>query len=297
MKFVPVKVTRAAATAVLRTKQNSPVILFATGLVGFGATVVTASKATLRVEGILDEADKTRATIDTALASPKYNEDDKKHDLWVVKKDVTLALAKNYALPIALGVGTVFCFTQAHRIQARRIAGLSAALHIVQAAFEQYRERVREELGDEKDRQFYYGVEKEEISIPTADGTKKKTVKNAAGLSGYARYFDESNVNWQRDPMANETFLRAQQEYANRKLNAHGYIFLNDIYEALGYERTTAGQLVGWLRKSGGGKDGYVDFGLGEWPTAQDWAYGREKSVLLDFNPDGEIHRLLNEKE
>jgi hypothetical protein len=84
-------------------------------------------------------------------------------------------------------------------------------------------------------------------------------------------------------------FLRAQQQWANDRLHAHGYIFLNEVYEALGLERSQAGQLVGW--KLNGNGDGYVDFGLYSIGDESNRAFvnALEPVVLLDFNVDGPI--------
>jgi len=295
MKFIPESFTRQVATTVFKTKHHSPKILFAAGVVGMGATVVTACKATLRAEEVINKADETKAKIDLNVAhNESYTEADKKHDLWVVRRDLVTDFAKLYALPVGLGAVTLFCFTQAHRIQTKRIAGLSAALTLTAEAFEKYRERVREELGAEKDREFYYGVEEETIQTPTENGMKKTKVKKEAGLSGYARWFDQTNPNYnEHTPSLNEHFLNSQRIYANRRLQTRGYLFLNEVYEPLGFEPTEAGQIVGWVRKSRGGIDGYVDFGIGDWPTAEDFAYGRERAVLLDFNVDGEVAKLM----
>jgi hypothetical protein len=301
MKFIPEAVTRKVAMTGLKAQKNSPKILFAVGVVSMGATVVTACRATLKLEGVLDDIDKDLA--DAGLlaedkhprkkAGAVYTEDDYKKDKVVIYLQGGLKIVTLYAPSIALGVISVACFTQSHRILTKRNAGLSAALAIVEKSFADYRRRVVDELGEDKDREFYYGVEKETIQERTENGIKKKTVKTPAGLTMYARYFDEYNALWQPTPSMNEAFLRAQQEYANLQLNAKGYILLNDVYQALGFERTTEGCVVGWLRRNRGGKDGYVDFGLGDWPTAEDFATGRERSVLLDFNVDGEIFRQI----
>lgn len=300
MKFIPNSVSRQVSTTILKTKIHSPKILFAAGVVGMGATVVTACRATLRVEEVLTKADETKAKIELNLEhNEKYDESDRAHDLWVVRRDMVVDLTKLYALPVGLGAVTLLCFTQAHRIQAKRIAGLSAALTLTAEAFEKYRARVREELGEEKDREFYYGVEEETHHTPNANGTMSKTkVKKEMGPSGYARWFDKYNPNFnEHSPNMNQAFLHSQQLYANRKLDAKGYVFLNEIYEALGYEPTEAGCVVGWVsnRRRGANQDGdgYIDFGFGDWPTTEDYATGRENSVMLDFNVDGEVAKLM----
>jgi hypothetical protein len=74
-------------------------------------------------------------------------------------------------------------------------------------------------------------------------------------------------------------------------LQGRGYVFLNDVFDMLGLERTPAGQIVGWLKGSKGG-DGYIDFGVFRDDNAymgMQFVTGNERSVLLDFNVDGPI--------
>ena len=82
------------------------------------------------------------------------------------------------------------------------------------------------------------------------------------------------------------------QSMFNDKLRANGHVFLNEVYDALGFKRTPAGSVVGWVWNGDG--DGYVDFGLWQLdPAHKDFVNAWEKCVLLDFNVDGDIHNLI----
>jgi hypothetical protein len=67
----------------------------------------------------------------------------------------------------------------------------------------------------------------------------------------------------------------------------------------LGFERSMAGQVVGWVDGNG---DGYVDFGIfgakiqgDEALVAErlDFLNGQTDSVILDFNVDGIVYDLI----
>lgn len=105
------------------------------------------------------------------------------------------------------------------------------------------------------------------------------------GLSMYARLYDETNPEWHNNAEMNRTILSVKEQWANHKLVMDGFVFLNDIYEQLGFERSSAGQLVGWLKDSETG-DNYIDFGLYE-KRNEAFINGQEPSVWLDFNVDG----------
>ena len=65
----------------------------------------------------------------------------------------------------------------------------------------------------------------------------------------------------------------------------------------LGIDRTKAGNIVGWIydEKHPVG-DNFVDFGIYvlDNEKARDFVNGRERSILLDFNVDGDILSLMN---
>ena len=108
--------------------------------------------------------------------------------------------------------------------------------------------------------------------------------------SQYARFFDDSNLNWHKNAEYNLMFLLQVQNYANEKLKAQGYLFLNDVYEMIGIPRSAAGQVVGWIYKENNTDgDNYVDFGIYKTEKNAKFVNGFENSILLDFNVDGVI--------
>jgi hypothetical protein len=83
------------------------------------------------------------------------------------------------------------------------------------------------------------------------------------------------------------TFLIGMQNHFNDMLRINHNVFLNEIYDALGFERTPIGALVGWTDDGDG--DGFVDFGLFTNENAR-FVNRLEPVVLLDFNVDGVIY-------
>ena len=87
-------------------------------------------------------------------------------------------------------------------------------------------------------------------------------------------------------------FLKGVQAHCNDRLRAEGMLFLNDVYKELGFEPTKAGQVVGWVYDEHDPDcDNYVDFGIFNLHSqaAHDFVNGYERSILLDFNVDGNI--------
>ena len=87
-------------------------------------------------------------------------------------------------------------------------------------------------------------------------------------------------------------FLRKTERWANDYLKSHGYLFLNDVYKALGFQPTRAGQVVGWIYDPiNPVGDNYVSFGIDNLYDngVRLFVNGNESAVWLDFNVDGDI--------
>ena len=148
-----------------------------------------------------------------------------------------------------------------------------------------------------------YNIKSQELEETVVDEKgKEKTVKKTVGvvdpneISDYAKFFDESCAGWSKDPEYNLLFLKKQQNWANDKLKAQGHLFLNEVYDMLGIDRTKYGNVVGWIydEKNPNG-DNFVDFGIYDIYSdrARAFVNGYERNILLDFNVDGPILDLI----
>lgn len=312
MRLAPIKnkITSKVGRQILVTQKHSPTLLFGVGVIGMVTTVALACRATLKMEELIGEAEEKDKKIDAALelGDDKYTEEDAKKDGILVKTQTAAKIAKIYAPAVAVGLVSIGAFTGSHIVLNRRNAALTAAYGVVDKAFREYRGRVIDEHGKEKDQEYRFGSVEREVAVDTDEGTAVKTVKGAdpkfakesGGRSMYAVCFDESNRNWRSDWNYNQMFLRSQQQYANDRFNRDGFLFLNDVYEMLGYQRTSFGQVVGWVRGSRDVKgnkmgDDYIDFGIlenGHQSTL--FVNGDERSVWLDFNVDGLVLSLID---
>lgn len=289
-------------------KKHSPEILIVAGVVGTVTSAVMACKATTKLDGILDKAKDDLEKIHDAIDHPEtlpeeYTEEDGKKDLTIVYTKTALEVAKLYAPAVGLGVLSITAILAGHNITRKRNVALAAAYTAVDNGFKEYRNRVVERFGKDIDRELKYNIKAKEIEevVVNEDGSEQvvtKTVEvvddDALLCSPYAKFFDESCKGWTKDPDYNLMFLRRQQDYATDKLKAQGYLFLNDVYDMLGIDRTKAGACVGWIyNKNNPVGDNYVDFGLYDMNRVggrnRAFVNGYEKVALLDFNVDGNI--------
>ena len=291
MKYVPNSAIRAVSRQVLVAKKNSPHIFFGIGLVGTIAGTVLACRATLKLSQTLDEIQKD---LDVVKAKnkvmpqgdlfPSASEDLYYQSVQVYIKS-GLKIMRLYGPSIVVSGVSIGLLTNSHIELSRRNAALMAAYATVQKAYEDYRERVREVVGEEKELELYRGIETKKIKGEDGTEIEVKTV-DPNKYSQYAKFFDEYSEHWNKDPELNRIYVQCQQNYANNLLHARGHVFLNEVYDMLGIERSSAGQVVGWLRHSDG--DNYVSFGIFEAFNSA-FVNGNERSILLDFNVDGVI--------
>jgi hypothetical protein len=290
MKFFPDMI----ADAVSRN-EKSPAILFGAGVVGMIGTTVLASRATLKLEGVIQKAQNDLKIADQLEGHEDYSAQDKKRDTAIIYSRSVMSVAKLYGPSVILGAVSIGCLTSSHVILQHRIAGLAAAYAALEHGFNLYRERVVEKYGEEQDRDFRYGVEKVKIEDPETGKTKTVTRVAADGASIYARWFDESSASWETWPEHNHAFLMSQQSYANDRLRTRGHVFLNEVYDSLGIPRSDAGAVVGWVL-DGEASDNYIDFGIfDDRQAVRDFVNGREQNLLLDFNVDGYIHGKIED--
>lgn len=311
---IATKVSAATARTMLKMKQCSPEISMAVGVVAIIGGTVWACKRTLKVEPILDEGKKKQDALDAAFKAPcldkegavvVYSEESYKKDRAIATVQTGVKLVKNYALPatvIGLGIG---CFFMSHHILTKRNAALMAAYSALNEAFSTYRQRVIADKGTDQDLEYMYGTKSEKVKIKNEDGTKEtKTIqtikedvkKDPRMHSIYARFFDEGSRNYEKDNNTNKVFLYCQQNMMNDRLRTHGHVFLNEVYDALGFDHTEAGSIVGWVYKEG--MQNFIDFGIYDLYNegSREFVNGLEPIILLDFNVDGVIYDLIGKK-
>ena len=295
------KLTRAIGKAGLTLKKHSPEILAAVGTDGVVARAVMACKATTKISEILDDTNDQLNTIREAANTPEladqYSAEDAKKDTTIVYVQTGVKFMKLYGPAVAVGVASLGCLLGSNHILRKRNIALAAAYTAVDKSFKAYRGRVVERFGEEMDRELRYNIKAKEVQeIVTDENGNETTVTSTIEVpeinhdnSEYARCFDETCIGWTRDPEYNMMFVTQIQNWANDRLQSKGYLYLNEVYEMLGFQRTKAGQVVGWLYNGDG--DNYVDFGIFNIKDKQKRRFvnGYEKSIWLDFNVDGNI--------
>lgn len=293
MKF---DIKTAANKSKLAVMQYSPEILVVTGIVGVVASAVMACKATRKLDPVLEAHKKNAEEVHRKFTDEKLE----KRELTKVYMKTGVSFVKLYGPSVTVGMLSITGILASNNILRKRNVALAAAYTAIDTSFRQYRGRVVERFGEEVDKELRIGAHQEKIDVIEKDENgKEKKVKKTVTVtdtnlpSDYARYFCYGEAK-AAEPNAdyNQFFLKAQQELANHMLRANGFLFLNDVYDMLGIDRSVAGQMVGWVydKNADDHGDNYVDFGIQEvFRKKSDRPGDYEKVFLLDFNVDGAI--------
>lgn len=304
-KNITNKVTRNLHKVKFNAQKHAPEILVIGGVVGVVTSAVMACKATTKLSGILEPTKEVIEQINECAEHPEtlpeeYTPEDAKKDKAIVYVQTGVQIAKLYAPAVIVGGLSITAILAGNHISRKRNVALAAAYATIDRSFKEYRGRVIERFGEDLDKELKYNVRTKDIKEQIVDEEgKKKTVKKTlnvvdplSDISEFARFYDDGCAGWTKDPEENLVFLKHQQDYANEKLKAQGYLFLNDVYDMLSIPRTKAGQVVGWIydEKCPNG-DNFVDFGIynANIEANRDFVNGYERAILLDFNVDGNI--------
>lgn len=200
---------------------NSPAILTSLGVVGTVSTAILTGKAAYEAALVLES--------DINSASKNYIQTPKR------KLELTWPLF----IPASLsGISTIFVIIAANRIGTRRATAITTAYFLSEKAFEEYRQKVIETIGDKKEEKIRGGVAQDSVNAkPTSDSTilitGSGTVLCYESYTG--RYFESSM----------EALRKAANNVNARVINNY-YASLSDFYAEVGLPNTKISDDIGW---------------------------------------------------
>lgn len=212
--------------ACYRSKQflqrNSSTILTCIGSVGVVATAVLAVSATPKALKLIEEAT-----------------DEKGEEL--TKMEVVKVAGPAYIPAIAVGVSTIACVFSANVLNHRHQAALTSAYALVDTAYKDYRNKVKELYGEETDTNIMDAIAKdnrENVAVYTPEYGSLDTSSGETRL-----FYEEHRRAYFEAPI--EAVLNAEYHF-NRNFAMRGYANINEFYEFLGLEKTHDGEILGW---------------------------------------------------
>lgn len=300
-------VVKGFYTTVLFAKKNAPTILTISGVaLGIGATVA-AAVATTHIDEVKAQHEAEMKMITSKrdeirrgeADESEYTENEAAGDTQVVNLRTAYRYAKLYLPAVALTGLSAACVLSAHHILKGRYTAVASVLVATTAKFNDYRERVIAEYGEDRDREFYNGIETETTVDEKGEVVEEtKEQSTTVTLADTQRYFDEYSSVWDNyNHEMNICQLRTIITRAQDILDYKGHLFLNEVYSMLGLPDTPAGAVMGWI-KNKKHPDTIVDFGVfngtdDPWDFVNDEPWDGNMGILLNFNVDGVIYDLI----
>ena len=224
-----VSFTKGFAKIVFKTKKNSPVILLATGLAAGTGAVVLGYKAGPKVEKIVEKM-----------------ETEKELGLEVDKKEVVIGVLKAVGPTVIAGTVAVGSIMWSHRIQTNRLTAVAGLLSLTQAANKKLENGIRRKFGEEVLNEIvnYDEVRTEEVD---ENGEVKETMEmKLSELDKTLGEFWKDSELYTNDHGYNIAQIQAIEKMLENKLFSRGFLYLNEVREALGYEKIRNGSMLGW---------------------------------------------------
>lgn len=279
--------------------KNADKILLGTGIAMICGGTVSAVVNSKNIANVIENHKK-------AIAKTNEIEDEKErgHEKLMVYKDTAIDMLKTFG-PCVLLTGTgIACIMGSHYILTQRLAATQAAYAMLDTSFREYRERVKEKIGVEKELDIYNDAH--EISVGEDDGTgkiKMKKVKEENGTHGPYNFLfqpmpmdgsahhGQYNRNATGIPEADREFLYQRQWWSQDKLNRHGELSLAEVLWDLGqYEDKCfippyAFDMI-WRRGD------IISFGIED---DNEFMLGKKNKVWLHIVPSGFRRKLRKE--
>lgn len=288
------KVSNIVSKIGFQLKKHGPDIMVAAGALASIGSTVLACRATVKAQPVLEEHKEQLEELKKEQEESDCSEKEKNRQVAKLYLETGWKLTKLYGPSVLLGAAGIGCSVGSHKIMLNRNAATAAAYTVLSEAVSQYREKVKGQVGEDEEKKLWGNRQ----ALPTPEDApevdeNKKLPRDRQGKYGpYARVFDEANEGWNENPELTMYYLKMVETQANNLLQSRGHLFLNEVYDLLGYERSKIGQYVGWIDDP---KDPsracHVDFGLYDIRDKMKRRFinGYEPNVWLDFNVDGVI--------
>jgi hypothetical protein len=198
---------------------NSPVILTVIGVAGTVSTAVLTGKASFKAAHLITDEEEISSIGSLDL------------------RERLLLVWPLYVPPVATGGLTITAIIMSHKISTGRTAALAAAYTISEKAFEEYRVKVIEKLGEKKEQVVQAEVAQDKVN-QNPIGKREVIVS-----SGEVLCYDEFTGRYFNSTVER---IRAAQNNVNSKVLNDNYCSLSEFYSMVGLATTSMSEEVGW---------------------------------------------------
>lgn len=213
--------------------KRSPEILLGIGIASGITATVLAVKATPKAMELLAEAEKENINrqIKEGVPGPEVKNG-------LPSAQVVKTVWKCYIPAAISGAASIACLLGSHSVNAKRNAALATAYKLSETALNEYREKVVEEIGEDKEK-----VIRDKVSQKHLD--EKPVSKNEVIITGNGKQLCYDGISGRYFESDIQT-IRAAVNKINETMVYEMYVALNDFYNEIGLSNTDMGDELGW---------------------------------------------------
>ena len=217
--------------------KRSPEILTGLGVAGLVTTTVLAVKATPKALRLIEMAEDRGIGITSKNGDPDWERRP------LTKLETVKVAWKPYIPAAVTGAVSIACIIGASSVHARRNAALATAYQLSTTALSEYKEKVVETIGEEKEKVIREKIAQDKIDRdPIKESIEKETVVIGSGEVLFL------------EPVSMQCF-KSDIESVRKILNdinfrlttgMEEYISLSEFYDEIGLPHTSISDDIGW---------------------------------------------------
>lgn len=225
-------------------KKRSPEILTGLGIAGMITTTVLAVKATPKALQLIEEEKDRRNNKLLEEMAPNENENcDQVAQLKPI--EVIKVAWKPYIPVLLLGAGSIACLIGANSVHARRQAALYSAYKLSETALTEYKDKVLETIGEEKEKEVRNKVAKDKVEKHPVSNTEIYITGGGESL-----FYDPLSDRYFKSDIETIRKVINDLNYA-MGYSSEMYVSLSQLYDELGLKHTSVSDEIGWNIRDG----------------------------------------------
>lgn len=239
------KLSEIARSVRTYTQKHSSEILTGVGIAGMLTTTVLAVMVTPKALVLLEEEKRRQDRVFLEEAKRNNRAECAKVDK-LKALEVVKTTWKCYIPPVVTGGVSIACLIGASSVNIRRNAALATAYSLSESALREYREKVIETIGENKEQGIRDAVAKDTVTNNPVDRHEVFITDKGDTLC-----LDVASKRYFRTDI--DRLKRAENDL-NKQMRDDMYVSLNDFYFEIGLEPTSVGDDLGWNIDNG-----YID--------------------------------------
>lgn len=219
-----------AVTGLLKTAQkftidNAPAILAGTAVAGTVGTAIAVGKASFQASDDIRREELRKG--DPVYGPYEHTTKEKFQLVW-----------KHYIPAAGIAATTIVCIISGATVAGRRNAALIAAYSVSETMFSEYKDKVLEQFGENKEQKVRDAVAQDHI-----DQNPWVNREVVFAGSGEVPCYEAITGRWFHNKAEN---IRQAQNKINLQIINGEYVSLNEYFDEIGLEPTAMGEDVGW---------------------------------------------------